>query len=80
MMFYNGFNLMIDIILVTIAVLYTRWSVMRDQKLVEFHQLDHEFNDGYNAGYATAMRMSNDPSEWQDWLLVCNCGCKGGEK
>lgn len=61
MMFYNGFNLMIDIILVTIAVFYTRYATMRDQKLVSFQELDYEYNEGYNAGYnyASALNLTD---------------------
>jgi hypothetical protein len=61
MMFYNGFNLMIDIILVTIAVFYTRYAVMRDNQLVSFEYLDYEYNEGYNAGYnyASALNLTD---------------------
>lgn len=51
MMFYNGFNLMIDIILVTGTAFYVRWRTMRDQKLIDMRTLDYEYNEGYNAGY-----------------------------
>lgn len=61
MMFYNGFNLMIDIILVTIAVYYTRWSTLRNKKLIDLHELDYEYNEGYNAGYnyASALNLTD---------------------
>ena len=63
MMFYNGFNLMIDIILVTIAVYYTRWATMRDHKLIDMHELDYEYNEGWEAGYNHALRNKNEWSK-----------------
>ena len=61
MMFYNGFNLMIDIILVTGTAFYVRWRVMRDiDKDYVYHslqELDYEYNEGYNAGYDYGYRQ-----------------------
>jgi hypothetical protein len=42
---------MIDIILVSIAVYYTRWATKRDNKLIDMHTLDYEYNEGWDAGY-----------------------------
>jgi hypothetical protein len=58
MMFYNGFNLMIDIIIVTIAVYYTQWSTLRNKKIIDLHELDYEYNEGYNAGYNYASSLN----------------------
>lgn len=60
MMFYNGFNLLIDIIIVTIAVYYTRWSTMRNKKIIDLHELDYEYNEGYNAGYKYSWSIITD--------------------
>jgi hypothetical protein len=60
MMFYNGFNLMIDIILVTIAVYYTRYATKRNYKLIDMHTLDYEYNEGWEAGYNQALRNKNN--------------------
>jgi hypothetical protein len=51
MMFYNGFNLLIDILLVSGAAFYVRWRTMRDNKLIDMHTLDYEYNEGWEAGY-----------------------------
>jgi len=60
MMFYNGFNLMIDILLVTSTAFYIRWRVMRDHKLIDMHTLDYEYNEGYNAGYEYALKVTKE--------------------
>lgn len=63
MMFYNGFNLMIDIVLVTITAIYVRRTTMRDQKLAQLWELDYEYNEGYNAGYDMARKYLRDNKE-----------------
>jgi hypothetical protein len=63
MIFYNGFNLMIDIILVTTAVYYTRWATIRNKKLTDLHELDYEYNQGWEAGYNQALRNKNEWSK-----------------
>lgn len=52
MMFYNGFNLMIDIILVTITAVFVTIKVKRDNIANEYLRLDYEYNEGWKAGYA----------------------------
>ena len=60
-MFYNGFNMMIDIILVTATALYVRWMTRREIVQDMFHELDYEYNEGYNAGYnyASALNLTD---------------------
>lgn len=67
MMFYNGFNLMIDIVLVTITALYVRYATMRDQKLVSFQELDYEYNQGWEAGFDHGVRNRNNPEIKGEW-------------
>ena len=55
MMFYNGFNMMIDIILVTATALYVRWMTRREIVQNMFHELDYEYNEGWEAGYGYAL-------------------------
>ena len=62
-MFYNGFNLMIDIILVTATVFYMKRRANIDYAYWSAHELDHEYNEGYDAGYAYALRNKNNNQE-----------------
>ena len=54
-MFYNGFNLMIDAILVAGTAMYMSWKIKRDDEIDyaywSAYELDHEYNEGYNFGY-----------------------------
>ena len=54
---------MIDIILVTTAVYYTRWATIRNKKLTDLHELDYEYNQGWEAGYNQALRNKNEWSK-----------------
>lgn len=54
-MFYNGFNLMIDIILVTATIYYMKWRNNVDYAYWSAQELDYEYNEGWEAGYETAI-------------------------
>lgn len=60
MMFYNGFNLMIDAILVASTAIYVSWKTKRNIDMdYAYHtrmELDYEYNEGWEAGYEAAIR------------------------
>jgi hypothetical protein len=51
MMFYNGFNLLIDVILVSGAAIYFRYLGRRDFE----YDIETEINYQYNEGWETAI-------------------------
>ena len=55
MMFYNGFNLMIDIILVSITAYFYRRIGRLDFATDISNELAYEYNEGWEAGYETAI-------------------------
>ena len=55
MMFYNGFNLLIDIVLVSMAAIYFRHMGRRDTATDISDELAYEYNEGWETGYETAL-------------------------
>jgi hypothetical protein len=55
MMFYNGFNLMIDIIIISIAAIMFRQIGRRDAATDISDELAYEYNEGWETGYETAL-------------------------
>jgi hypothetical protein len=56
MMFYNGFNLLIDILLVSGAAIMFRYLGRRDMSYDIEDELAYEYNEGWETGYETALR------------------------
>jgi hypothetical protein len=56
MMFYNGFNLLIDILLVSGAAIMFRYLGRRDMSCDIEDELAYEYNEGWETGYETALR------------------------
>ena len=55
-MFYNGFNLLIDILLVSGAAIMFRYLGRRDRSCDIEDELAYEYNEGWETGYETALR------------------------
>jgi hypothetical protein len=54
-MFYNGFNLMIDAILVASTAMYMSWKLKREFNIDIQDELAYEYNEGWETGYETAL-------------------------
>lgn len=56
MMFYNGFNLMIDMVIVSLAAIYFRKMGRDDFTYDVEKELSFQYNEGWETGYETALR------------------------
>ena len=55
MMFYNGFNLMIDMIIMSLGAIYFRKMGRDDYTYDVDKELSYQYDKGWEAGYETAI-------------------------